>query len=298
MVQVRFMELKERFTGLDQKYKIGLVVLVVLSTGFVADSVNTAISPGSNSHTDTLERQQKLSYDAGVPTEAGAGGDSTSDVSRDFKDQSSDRKIITTVRTTLKVNDVSKAQGGTTQFVERYNGFIGSSSIDQRDEVSGRMTVSIPDENLSEFRGELKQSYRVESESTDRTDVTDQYNELESELETKKQEMQQLKELMNQTDNVSDMVKIQERMSELRSRIDYLQKKLDDLDERIEYSRVYITFEGPELLRASFNLRQTLFQAYRAVFESIRSMILGAAYLLPFAILAGLYKLLRGRVEL
>jgi len=48
------------------------------------------------------------------------------------------------------------------------------------------MAVAVPDGNLSEFTEGLENSYRVESQSSDRTDVTDQYNELEAELESKK----------------------------------------------------------------------------------------------------------------
>ena len=285
-------DLKKRFTGLDTGYKIGLLLLVALTVGFVANSFSSSpvLLGADHSQVGELDKQ-RLAYD--VPTSSSGALDQAEGSSG-----SSDRKIVTTVRTTLKVSDVAEAQENTRNLVEQYNGFIESSSIDQRNEVSGSMTVAIPDENLSAFTSGLEDRYKIESQNTDRSDVTDRYNELESELSTKKQEMQQLRELMNRSENVSDLIKVQERMSELRSRIDYLQKQLDDLDERVTYSKVYIDFEGPELLRAGFNLRETFYQAYRAVFDSVRLIILGTAYLLPFLIVAGLYKLLRGRVDL
>lgn len=288
------MKALDRVKNLDQSYKIGLILFAALAVGFVANSFQSPASMGANTaYTDYKAQTEDLAASRGaLPVADGASGQSAADPG------SSDRKIITTVRTTLKVSDVSEAQENTRQLVDHYNGFIESSSIDQRNQVSGRMTVAIPDENLSEFTSGLESSYRVESQSTDRTDVTDRYNELEAELEAKQQEMQQLEDLMDRAENVSELVKIQERMSELRSRIDFLQRQLDDLDDRVRYSRVHITYEGPELLRASFSLQETLFQAYRAVFDSVRLMILGAAYLLPFLVLVGLYRLLKPRVEL
>lgn len=284
----------DRINDLDQNYKIGVALLLALGIGLVASSLQSSpLLDGGNSQTAYKGQTEDLALSRGIAdtTMPGPGAGSGIDPG------SSDRKVVTTVRTTLKVDDVATAQESTEELVNEYNGFIESSSIDKRNEVSGRMTVAIPAENLSSFMSGLESSYRVESQNSDRTDVTDRYNELEAELEAKQQEMQQLEELMNRAENVSDLVEIQERMSELRSRINYLQKQLDNLDERVEYSTVHITFEGPELLKASFDLQETFFQAYRAIFESVRLMILGAAYLIPFLVVIGLYKVVKGRVR-
>jgi len=287
------MEVIDNITDLDQTYKIGLALLGVLIVGFVASSFHgTPLLGADNGYTtyggqaESYTTSGGLAYDTSIRTEAQRGSTTSG---------SSEQKIVTTVTTTLKVQDVVRAQEDIRQRVDQYNGFIESSSIDQRNKVSGSMAVAVPDGNLSEFTEGLENSYRVESQSSDRTDVTDQYNELEAELESKKQEMEQLERLMNRSENVSDLVDIQERMSELRSRINFLQKQLEDLDERVTYSRVYITFEGPELLKASFDLKETFFQAYRAIFESIKLMIVGTAYLIPFAVVIGLYKLVKAR---
>lgn len=288
------MEALDRIKNLDQHYQIGLALMAALIVGLVASSFQSATLGSSNSQVAYQGQTEDLAASGGI---ADKGVPKTRGDSGGADPETSDRKIVTTVRTTLKVNDVAAAQDDVRQRVEQYNGFIESSSIDQRNEVSGRMVVAVPDENLSDFTNGLESNYKVKSQSSDRTDVTDRYNELEAELNSKQQEMRQLEDLMNRSENVSDLVKIQERMSELRSRINYLQKQLDNLDERVDYSTVHITFEGPELLKASFDIQETFFQAYRAIFESVRLMILGAAYLLPFAVIIGLYKVVKGRVR-
>jgi len=293
------MEVLDRIKNLDQHYKIGLALGAALIVGLVASSFHGGPSLGSsNSQVDYQSgSSHDLALSGDIAESDGATAPTVREKSGGADSDSSDQKIVTTVRTTLKVNDVAAAQEDVRQRVTEYNGFIESSSIDQRNSVSGRMTIAVPDDNLSKFTGGLEADYSIESESSDRTDVTDRYNELKAELESKKQEMRQLEELMNRTENVSETRKIQERMSELRSRINYLQRQLEDLDEQVTYSKVYITFEGPELLKASFDLRETFFDAYRAIFDSVRLMILGAAYLLPFAVLIGLYKLVSRRVR-
>lgn len=288
------MEALDRIKDLDQNYKIGLVLLGALVVGLAASSFQNAPLMSADTPQTSYNGQTKdLAFSRGIADSSMPGPGEESGIDPG----SSDRKVVTTVRTTLKVDDVATAQESTRQLIDDYNGFIESSSINKRNEVSGRMTVAVPAENLSEFMSGLESNYRVESQNSDRTDVTDRYNEVEAELNSKQQEMRQLEDLMNRSESVSDLVEIQERMSELRSRINYLQKQLDNLDERVDYSTVHITFEGPELLKASFDIRETFFQAYRAIFESVRLMIVGAAYLLPFAAIIGLYKVVKGRVR-
>lgn len=288
------MDVLDRIDNIDQTYKIGLVILGTLAIGFAASSFQSASILGGDTSQISYRghaEDMSVSRDIADTTIPGSGGESG------IAPESSDRKVVTTVRTTLKVDDVKPAQESTRKIVNDYNGFIESSSIDKRNEVSGRMTVAVPADKLSDFMNGLESNYKVESQNTDRTDVTDRYNELEAELDSKQKEMDQLENLMNRSESVSDLVDIQERMSELRSRINYLQKQLDNLDERVDYSTVHITFEGPELLKASFDIQETFFKAYTAIFESVRLMILGAAYLIPFAVIIGLYKVVKGRVR-
>jgi predicted nucleic acid-binding Zn-ribbon protein len=138
---------------------------------------------------------------------------------------------------------------------------------------------------------QVEDNWKVDSRNVDREDVTDSYNQLETEIESLKTEHQRLKELINQTDDVENLIRLQERMSQVRSQINYKQERLDRMDENIEYSKVHITLEGPQSFESKFELRETLSDAYSALFDSVKLIIVGTAYLLPVAAIYGIYRI-------
>lgn len=272
------MDIKKRLSGLDNSTKIVAGLLILLLTGFVSTTVNDLGASGQHYEASgDVVRQTATSADAAETS----SGSSTS------------QKIITTVQMTLKVDDVDAAMNDVESEVRSMNGFVESSSRSKGGSNRGMMTVAVPEDRLSEFEEDVEGSYRIESRNVDRTDVTDNYNELETEIESLRTEHQRLRELINRTDEVETLIKIQERLSQVRSQINYKQQRLDRLEEDISYSKVYITFEGPESFESRFDLRQTFTEAYQAVFDSFKLIVIGAAYLLPFAAIYGLYRLIR-----
>ncbi|PSH01865.1 MAG: hypothetical protein BRC27_00650 [Nanohaloarchaea archaeon SW_10_44_10] len=282
------MDLKQRISELDNRVKIASVLTLVLVVGFLASS-----APGLQEYSGQQKLSQSassdLAYDAPTTTEAGGGGDT-----RESADSSSsERKVVTTVRTTLKVSDVGSAINSVTFSANSLGGFIESSSVNQDRESRGRITVAVPEENLSKFESDLESNWQIKSRNVNRDDVTDSYNKLETEINSLKAEHQRLQELINQTDDVENLIRLQERMSEVRSQINYKQQRLDRLKEDIQYSKVHLTLEGPQSFESRFEIRETLSEAYGAVFESVKLIILGVAYLLPVAALYGIYRLAR-----
>lgn len=283
------MDLKEIFSGLDTRIKIFAVLGLLILTGFVATNFpsDTTSYSGAGAEADH-GATKSLSMDRPAPdTTDGERGEESSGT------ESSDRKVITTVRTTIKVSNVDIAMEGIESQVQAMDGYVESSTISSDTENTGRLTVAVPADKLGAFENNLESSYEIKSRDVDRRDVTDSYNELETEIESLQTEHQRLKELINQTDDVDTLIRLQERLSEVRSQINYKQQRLDRLDEDITYSKVYITLEGPQSFESKFELRDTLSNAYGAFFESIKLIIVGAAYLVPFLLVYGLYRLIK-----
>lgn len=282
------MELPDSFSDIDSRILVVILVFAVMATGFIASSTS---SPLANSGGEDIDRQQatsQLSYDS--PDKAESDGRASSGSDQDAEGSESDRKVITTVRTTLKVSDVESAIGSIESQVQSFNGFVESSSLTRDSSNRGRMSVSVPAEDLDEFESGLEEEWKVESRDVDRRDVTDSYSEIETELESLRTEHSRLRELINQTDDVENLIGLQERMSEVRSRINYNQQRLDRMDQDIEYSTVHITLEGPQTFESRFEARDTLSDAYSAVFRSVKIIIIGTAYLIPLAVLYGIYR--------
>lgn len=252
----------------------GVVVAALLITGFLAQTFTGQAQTGAvESHSLSM---------AGAPV--AFGGDSA-------KTRASERKRITTVRMDLVVDDLFSAQTAIDGMVGMYGGWVASTSFDRELGKTGRMTVRVPEGNLSTFLAGVEGRYRVQSQHKNVQDVTDRYTELELELRNKRQELQQLESLLNKTEDVEHLIKIQERMGDLRSRIQYLETQLGDLDKRVQYAEVSLQLEERSLLTSRFELRRAINDAYQGMFRSVELMIVGIGYLLPFAVLFALFYL-------
>lgn len=284
------MEFKKNIPEIDTRIKIISVFSFVIIAGLIA----TTTSPLLNQDQAYTERLDN-------PSGGSAGGyayNTPSTSEQDARDSTGssgsdgpDRKVITTVRTTLKVSKVDSAMQVIRSDVQSYNGFVESSSITRDSGNTGSMTVAVPADDLSEFESSLNDKWEVRSRNVDREDVTDSYNELETEIESLKTEHDRLQDLINQTDDVENLIRLQERMSQVRSQINYKQQRIDRMDENIEYSKVHITLEGPQSFKSRFELRETLSNAYSALFESVKILIIGTAYMIPIAFLYGVYRI-------
>lgn len=232
-----------------------------------------------------------------MPTTVGAGSPAGFDADLAEQSASTDRKQVTRYNIDFRVPDVQKAIDQAASTAESYGGYAESQNFNRDRGVNGYVTVRVPEDNVSAFISNLEGEWRLESKSRNVDDVTDQYTELELELQNKRQELNRLEELVNQTDEVESLIKIQERMSELRSRIQYLENRLTDLDQRVEYTRIHLQFEGPAPITTEFGLRDSIQQAYRGIFSSINLIIVGIGYLLPFAVIVGLFYTARSRIS-
>lgn len=257
----------EEISGLDNRIKIPLAMAGLLLIGFIASSLNDPVSLSGPPH--PTERTQDLGF-------SGAA---------DSAETGSDTKVVTSYRMTLKVSNIDSAIEDIESETRARGGFIESSSRSRDRQNRGSLTVSVPANASEGFENDLEERYEVRSKDVDRTDVTDSYNELEAEVESLKTEYQRLNELINQTDDVSTLVDIQERLSTVRSQLNYKQQRLDQLEQDIQYSTFHINLEGPQSFENRFDLQKTVSDAYSSVFDSLRLIILGTGYLVPFGLI-------------
>ncbi|MFB6244921.1 MAG: DUF4349 domain-containing protein [Candidatus Nanohaloarchaea archaeon] len=232
---------------------------------------------------------------------AGAGGAADLGVSASHRtaeasreSPSSERKRIRTVDIRFEVTDPSSAAELTEKRAREFGGYVTDTSFSRDDGVQTGVTARIPSGNLSDFTSDLEsEGWRLERKDVNIRDVTERYTELELELKNKRSEMARLEELQRSANSTESLIKIQERMSELRSRIQYLENELENIDRRVEYVEVRIDFTEPRPITAEFKAMDSLRDSYMAVFTSLRWMVVGTGYILPFGLVYGLYRLLK-----
>lgn len=268
----------------NSKYLIAFTAVIgVLLVGGIVSSLSTSTSSGSYGETQNLAASGGLadSYD----TTESMSRDLPGPRPRDGGDPDADqKKVITSYNIGFEAENIRAALSRTGELASNYGGWTDSENFNSgQTSDSGYITVRIPSENVSEFLSEAENSWKLKDKNQNKQDETSRYTELQLELKNKRQELRKLEELMNQTEEVESLIKIQERMSEIRSRVQYLENQMENIDQRVDYTEIRISFEQPESFTAEFELKRTFTDAYQGIFESLKLIIVGIGYLLPFA---------------
>ena len=172
------------------------------------------------------------------------------------------------------------------------------------DEFSDRkeytLTVKIPPAKFDVVNEQLKGIGEVTSMSVNLEDVTKQYNDLDTRINSSTIELDRLYELYNRTDNISDLLQIEQEITRVETDLQLLKSEKQALVSRIDLSTIGVTIyeEKPATQQVSPSLDAlgTLF--FGALVVAI-SLIVGlAGFLLPLIVVVVVlwlvYKAIRG----
>lgn len=128
-----------------------------------------------------------------------------------------------------------------------YNGYISSSEITGSNYSSGYrtlyLTARIPAESSETFVSDMGQLGVVVRQSESAEDVTLQYSDTESRIESLKIEQDNLNKLLEQADSLETIIALQDRLTEVRYELESYQSKKKLYDNLISYSTIDITLE-------------------------------------------------------
>ena len=191
-----------------------------------------------------------------------------------------ERMIVRTGEISLVVKDVVGTQDEIAQLAVSLGGYVVSSRISgEEDDRRGWISIRVPDEKFEQALVELRDlSVRVESESTDSQDVTEEYVDLQSRLKNAQATENQYLALLQKAENVEDILRIYERLSQVRSEIEQIKGRMQYLERTSSMSLISVRLE-PEttakpLVRAGWNIVEIFKSGIRGLV--IAGQVIGA----------------------
>ncbi|MGM8365029.1 DUF4349 domain-containing protein [Virgibacillus sp. W0181] len=154
-----------------------------------------------------------------------------------------DRMIIHQAQLHVEVKSVEQARGNIEKKVNAYGGYIVEANVyrGQDDEVSGHMTVRIPEKHFQAFLNDAEEeAAEVLERSVTGQDVTEQYVDLESRLKSKRAVEERLLELMEGAEKTEDLLKISSELADVQEEIEVIVGKMNYLENQTDYSTVNI----------------------------------------------------------
>ena len=189
---------------------------------------------------------QQEAYDEGGIRPEGPIEDGETDAPVD----TTDRKIMYNANLELTTRKYDTA----VQFIEeetnRVDGYILNKETHRYDAHfrSGYFTIRIPAENLQAFLNQFETDlFKVEYNAISGQDVTDQYVDLETRLNTQKQLEERLLTFMEEAKSTEDLLQISRDLSNVQLEIERLTGQLNYLDNRIDYATVDLRLQEEEV---------------------------------------------------
>ncbi len=219
------------------------------------------------------------------------------DTSDPSGDPLAQRKIIRTLRINAETKAFDNATVALEQLCTGLGGYIESSSrsggsIRYSSSViarSANYTLRIPADKLDAFRSGLGGNINIVSESSNINDITDQYYDVDTRIETLKIEEERLLAMLEKATELEYLITLEQRLSEVRYEIESYTGTLRRYDSQVSYSTVHLNLdevvEYTEIIQAPKSFGEQISIAFRESWtdfvDGCRDFALDFVYALP-----------------
>lgn len=215
-----------------------------------------------------------------------------------------ERKLIKTGNLTLEVESLTDIEETVNDFAKSFNGYITNSSTEEN---YFSVTVKVPESNFEEAMNRAGSIGKIKYRSVNNTDVTEEFYDLKTRLETKKIMQKKLEVYLEQAKDIKDLLEVERQLNNVTSEIEVMEGRMKRLVNQIDFSTIYMTMNLPTGFDREGFKWPDLGEDFRAFGENfvnfIAKLFISIFYIFIFGIpivfvLAFLFWLLFGRVGL
>jgi hypothetical protein len=133
--------------------------------------------------------------------------------------------------------------------VQSVGGYFLNTNISRPNQgEDANITMRVPVEKVSEIKNFLRQnSVKVVSENITSDDITDQYVDIQSRIETLNQMKQRVQAILDEAKTVDEMIRIQNQLFELQNQIDSYTGQLKYIESTAKTSLISVNLSTDEL---------------------------------------------------
>lgn len=271
-----------RTNNVHPSVKILAIVLLIVSI----------LSCNSNGPTEKLHLEGvevSETYDAVEESE------STVLASADSKKEApQELKIIKSAKVRYKVKKVEMATNQINKMVQQFNGFVSDQRFQNTlYQIENRFTIKVPHQHFDTLLDSLvRVADFVDYENITTQDVTEEYIDLKSRLQTKLEVKQRYEMILRQrAKTVKDILAAEEKLSSIQEEIESVQGRLHYLTNKVSFSTIQVDLyetvnykEEPESYSRTFvsKTKEGLSFGWRLV----ESIVLGLIYIWPLILIS------------
>lgn len=137
---------------------------------------------------------------------------------------------------TLRVKDIASVSDSVVVLLPVYDAYLASSS-------DNRYQIRVPSDNYSALLTALSGQGKVEHQSQSAQDVTDNYRDIEVQIETLTRTRERYLQLLNKAEQVSEILEIEKELGRVNLELDRLKAQIQRFDNQIAYATINLTLE-------------------------------------------------------
>ena len=253
-----------------------------VNQSFAATSMKAApaavMSDMTNAMGKTFAVEEAVEYEADYAAETGGSRTQTEAVQ-------STRKLIYTGNISVQVNDLSETEKNVAGWVEKFGGYITSSSI------SGRylnVVARIPQSRFNQAFEEGASLGTLNNRSVSTQDVTEQFFDLSARLETRKILRERLQSYLKNAPKIEDMLSIERELNDVQGEIESMEGQFRRLSNQIDFATIYFDASlPPNTTEQGFtypDVGRKFSQFWADALEFLASFLVGIFYFVVFAV--------------
>ena len=153
-----------------------------------------------------------------------------------------ERKLIKNGSMTLVVDNLEQTRSEVLNLIEKHGGYCANEQYSSWEHSSSyNLTVRIPCDKFDGFVAEVEAGKgKIESKSMYINDVTAEYIDLETRLNTKRSYLERYKQLLKSAKSVQEIVSIEDKIRSLEEEIDSTVGQLKYLSNQVDYSTLHL----------------------------------------------------------
>lgn len=147
-----------------------------------------------------------------------------------------DRLMVYQAYLTLRVKDAVSVSDSVAILLPVYDAYLASSN-------GQNYTIRVPSDNYQDLLTALSEQGKVEHESQSAQDVTDNYRDIEVQLETLERTRERYLQLLNKAEQVSEILEIEKELGRVNLELDRLKAQIQRFDNQITYATITLNLE-------------------------------------------------------
>lgn len=202
-----------------------------MSSNFArADSIGVANTKGS-------AVKKSVAMDMAYETEESVDNGVYESASPNFE-----RKLIKTGHLNMEVATLSDLDKTVAEFAQKYNGYVTNSSMNEN---GFDATVRIPNRNFEEAMNSAGDLGKVKYRSVNSQDVSEDFYDLQTRLETKKTMQKKLESYLSSAKDMKDLLEVERQLNMVTTEVESMEGRMKRLSNQIDYSTIYIGMSLP-----------------------------------------------------